>query len=201
MTIALSKDRRLINDWYDGTVPHNVRLDPESYVETTESFQLFRSRAELGLAIGAGAGVYTGSMFDVGPCGCVRVGRYSMINCARLICDASIEIGDHVLISWNAVIMDTYRRPTDAAARRAEVIRLCWQRIAPDEQYDARPVVLRDNVWIGFDAIILPGVTIGEGSIVGARSVVTHDVPPYTIAAGNPARVIRALAPSEVQRA
>jgi acetyltransferase-like isoleucine patch superfamily enzyme len=78
---------------------------------------------------------------------------------------------------------------------------MCVEVLPPGEVFDARPIVLRDNVWIGFDAIILPGVTIGEGSIVGARSVVTEDVPPYTIAAGNPARIIRAISPDEVRNA
>jgi len=57
----------------------------------------------------------------------------------------------------------------------------------------AQPIRLERNVWIGFDACVLPGVTIGEGSIVGAKSVVTQSVPPFTVVAGNPARVIRRL--------
>jgi acetyltransferase-like isoleucine patch superfamily enzyme len=57
----------------------------------------------------------------------------------------------------------------------------------------SRPVIIGDNVWIGNRAIILPGVTIGEGAVVGAGSVVTRDVPARSVAAGNPARVIREL--------
>ena len=57
----------------------------------------------------------------------------------------------------------------------------------------AQPIRVEPNVWIGFDACVLPGVTIGEGSIVGAKSVVTRNVPPYTVVAGNPARAIRQL--------
>jgi len=56
-----------------------------------------------------------------------------------------------------------------------------------------RPVRIERNVWIGFDSCVLPGVTIGQGSVVGARSVVAEDVPPYAVVAGNPARVIRLL--------
>jgi acetyltransferase-like isoleucine patch superfamily enzyme len=56
------------------------------------------------------------------------------------------------------------------------------------------PVRVCDKVWVGFGASILPGVTIGEGAIVGAASVVTRDVAPWTVVAGNPARVIRELA-------
>lgn len=56
-----------------------------------------------------------------------------------------------------------------------------------------RPIVIEDKVWIGINSTILPGVTIGYGAIVGAQSVVTHDVPPMTIMAGNPARIIRKI--------
>lgn len=55
------------------------------------------------------------------------------------------------------------------------------------------PVTIEDNAWIGEMTCIMPGVTIGRGTIIGANSVVTHDIPPYTLAAGNPARVIKQL--------
>lgn len=54
-----------------------------------------------------------------------------------------------------------------------------------------RPVVIKDFVWIGANVIILPGVTIGEGCIIGAGSVVTHNIPDCAVAAGNPAKVIK----------
>jgi acetyltransferase-like isoleucine patch superfamily enzyme len=57
--------------------------------------------------------------------------------------------------------------------------------------------MISDFVWIGANVIILKGVTIGEGAIVGAGSVVTKDVPPYTIVAGNPARIIREIPENE----
>ena len=56
-----------------------------------------------------------------------------------------------------------------------------------------RPIVIEDKVWIGINSTILPGVTVGYGSIVGANSVVTHDVSPYTVVGGNPAKFIRRL--------
>ena len=59
--------------------------------------------------------------------------------------------------------------------------------------YSKGPVVIEDNVWIGEKASIMPGVTIGKGSIIAANSVVTHDIPPYSIAAGTPARIIKTL--------
>lgn len=56
-----------------------------------------------------------------------------------------------------------------------------------------RRIVIEDKVWIGINSTILPGVRIGHGAIIGAQSVVTHDVPPMTIVAGNPARIIKKI--------
>ena len=58
---------------------------------------------------------------------------------------------------------------------------------------DIRPIVIEDDVWIGRRAIIMGGVTIGKGAVIGAGSVVTKDVPPYCVAAGNPAIVRKKL--------
>lgn len=59
--------------------------------------------------------------------------------------------------------------------------------------FGPRPIRIGRNVWIGFDVCVLPGVNIGDGAVVGARSVITDDVPPFTVVAGNPARLIRQL--------
>ncbi len=190
--------RTLPWDWYPGAIPDNVVLDETAYLETSYSFQLYRSQLPAGVAIGRGSTVYLGTMFDVGPQGRVTVGQCVLMNGARIICDAEITIGDYCLISWNVVFMDTYRLPLNAAERRRalELVPARQPRLAA-AAVPARPIHLGRNVWIGFDACVLPGVTIGEGSVVGARSVVAADVPPFTVAAGNPARVIRKLAPDE----
>jgi len=61
----------------------------------------------------------------------------------------------------------------------------------------AKPVVVEDEVWIGFNVVVLPGVRVGTQSIIGAGAVVTKDVPPRSVAVGNPARVIRSLTAQE----
>jgi acetyltransferase-like isoleucine patch superfamily enzyme len=189
-------DRTLPGDWHPGTIPANVLVDPTAYVETTYSFLLYRSAAPIGVSIGKGASAYKGVMFDVGAGGRVIIGDYALIHGARVICDERIEVGDHTLISWNVVLMDSYRLPVDPAARREALRRAA---ATPSRRLEgdavARPVRIGPNAWIGFDACVLPGVTVGEGAIVGARSVVTADVQPYTIVAGNPATVIRSLDP------
>ncbi|MBA4122457.1 MAG: acyltransferase [Acidobacteria bacterium] len=181
-------------DWYSGTIPDNAIIDETAYVETTYSFNLYRSHAPVGLQIGKGSSIYLGTMFDVGTYGQVSLGNYSLMNSVRIICDEEIKIGDYALISWNVVLMDTYRVPFNPVERRKELVRIPKRKLRNiDAKHSARPIHIGANVWIGFDACVLPGVTIGEGSIIGARSVVTTDVAPYTIAAGNPARVIRHL--------
>jgi acetyltransferase-like isoleucine patch superfamily enzyme len=185
-------------DWYAGTIPANSRIDETAYVETTFSFRCYRSEAAMGVAAGRGASIYLGTMFDVGPNGRVRVGEYALVHGARIICDSAIEIGDYALISWNVVLMDTYRVPFDIAGRRRSLERSSRDRHRRlDGQVVARPVCIGRNVWIGFDACVLPGVRIGEGAVIGARSVVRDDVPAYSVVAGNPARVVRRLEPEE----
>jgi acetyltransferase-like isoleucine patch superfamily enzyme len=190
--------RTLPWDWYEGRVPDNVQVDDTAYIETTFSFRFFRSQRTPGVEYGRGASTYLGTMFDVGPNGRVVLGEFALVHGARIICDSEITIGDHALISWNVVLMDTYRIPTDPGGRREELKQVpqrAWRIATAD--VPARPVHIGHAVWIGFESCVLPGVTIGEGSIVGARSVVTQDVPPFTIVAGNPARIVRSLTPEE----
>jgi len=184
--------RTLPWDWYDGEIPANVVLEAGSYLESTFSFSKFQSRRPCGLTMREGSSAYGGTVFDAGPAATVEIGRFALLNSVRLICDAAIEIGDYALLSWNVVLMDTYREPLDPEERRRYREAIAAGR-SPAVSAPAIPIRIGPNVWIGFDSCILPGVSIGEGSIVGARSVVTSSVPPHTIVAGNPARVIRAL--------
>lgn len=181
-------------DWFQGTIPDNAVIDETAYVETTFSFYLYRSIAEEGVKMGKGASTYLGTMFDVGTQGKVSLGDYTLVHGARIICDSEIKIGDYVFISWNVVLMDTYRVPLDPIERRQELEQVPKRKSRYiDANVAGSPINIESNVWIGFDACVLPGVSIGKGSIVGARSVVTTDVEPYTIVVGNPARVVRRL--------
>jgi acetyltransferase-like isoleucine patch superfamily enzyme len=134
-------------------------------------------------------------MLDVGPHGRIRIGEFALLSGAWIICDDEIVIGDHALISWNVVLMDTYRVPRGVAARRAALRRAATRRPGMLREVEPKPIRIGSNVWIGFGACVLPGVALGEGSIVGARSVVFEDVEPFTVVAGNPARRVRQLRP------
>jgi acetyltransferase-like isoleucine patch superfamily enzyme len=186
--------RTLPWDWYPGSIPANADVDDSAYIETSFSFFQYRSQASVGLRLGKGSCLYAGTMFDVGPNGRVSIGDYVLLNGAMIICDAAVEIGDYALISWNVVFMDNYRLPWNATERRSELERV--PRRNPrriESRTEANPVRVAANVWIGFNTCIHPGVTIGEGAIVGARSLVLEDVAPYTVVGGNPARFIRYL--------
>ena len=95
-----------------------------------------------------------------------------------------VTIGKHCLIAGDVMMFDAPGHPIDPAQRKLG---------APANLQDVRPIEIQDNVWIGTRAIIFPGVTVGEGSVIASASVVTNDVPPYTLVAGNPARVIKKL--------
>ena len=191
--------RALEWDWYPGTIPGNVVVDPTAYIETTFSFHFYRSRMPIGVEYGRGASTYLGTMFDVGPRGRVKLGNYALVHGARIVCDAEVTIGDYALVSWNVVLMDTYRVPFNADERRRELEQVPGRRLRQaSADVPALPIHIGRNAWIGFDSCVLPGITIGEGSVVGARSVVTVDVPPFTIVAGNPARILRRFSPEEV---
>jgi len=108
----------------------------------------------------------------------------------------SIEVGDDVLIAFETLVMDHNSHSVTFQERRMDVQNWIngkkdWSRVA------IAPVRISDKAWIGVRAIILKGVTIGEGAIVGAGSLVTGDVPPWTIVAGSPARIIRPLTDEE----
>ena len=109
----------------------------------------------------------------------------------------SIRIGDRALISHNVNIFDSLTHPLNAERRHEHFKSIVQSGHPLDIELGERPVSIGQDVWIGANACVLRGVVLGDGAIVGAGSVVTTDVPPQTLVAGNPARVIRELAPDE----
>jgi len=127
-------------------------------------------------AVGQGAGIQPRFHCDYGYN--IRLGQRCFINynCVFLDC-AAIEIGDDLQMG-PAVQLYTATHPLDRAQRVAG-----WESV--------KPIRIGSGVWIGGGAIILPGVTIGDGCVIGAGSVVTRDLPPGSVAVGNPARTTR----------
>lgn len=99
------------------------------------------------------------------------------------------------MIAWGVSITDHNSHSIVFSKRRNEID---WSTGEKNwSSVHCAPVKICDKAWIGFNSIILKGVIIGEGAIVGAGSVVTKDVPPWMIVAGNPARIIREISATE----
>lgn len=114
------------------------------------------------------------------PGATLEIGERSLVNYGTSISAAeSVRIGARCHIGTHVMMMDN-----------------SFHRLEPErrlERPESAPIVIEDDVWIGGRAIVLPGVTIGAGSAVGAGSIVTRDLPPRSLAVGCPARVVRVL--------
>ncbi len=117
----------------------------------------------------------------------IHVGKnfYANFNCT-ILDGAKVTIGDNVLLA-PSVSLNTAGHPYDVQQRNAGL------------EY-ALPITIGNNVWVGGNVVVVPGVTIGDDTIIGAGSVVTHDIPSGVIAAGNPCRVIREITPEDKRR-
>jgi maltose O-acetyltransferase len=110
--------------------------------------------------------------------GSIEIGKHTFINYGSSIAArTSVKIGAHCLLGHYTFVMDNDQH---------DIVRH-WELPQSD------PVVIEDHVWIGSKALILPGVRIGSRAVIGAGSVVTRNIPPRSVAAGNPARVLRHL--------
>jgi acetyltransferase-like isoleucine patch superfamily enzyme len=128
--------------------------------------------------------------------GCVQIGDRCYIGSSHLVCHTGITLEDDVIISWDVTIVDHDSHSVYLQNRLHDVSdwiqgKKCWDNVV------IKPVHIEQGVWIGFGASILKGVTIGNGAVVAAQSVVTRNVPPFTVVAGNPARVVRELGDDE----
>jgi len=111
----------------------------------------------------------------------VKIGNKTRIHGSCIHARERIEIGNNCLVAGNCQIFDcsAHHISFDDPPNRINT------------PGTTKPIIIEDNVWIGANCIILPGVRIGYGSIIGAGSVVTKNIPPMAIAAGNPAEVIK----------
>jgi acetyltransferase-like isoleucine patch superfamily enzyme len=142
---------------------------------------------DLRLVIGDGCRIHAQTSLVAGhvlPQPTLTLGRFTNLGPGVTVSVGhSVTLGDHVRVAMGCFIADNPGHPLDAVARRS----------APVSPDDIRPVVIEDDVWLGAGAVVLPGVTIGARSVVGARAVVTRPVPPDSLVVGNPARVVRRL--------
>jgi len=189
------QDRHIEGDWWTEPIPPNVEFGEGFYCETAQVFRFLRNKQSGALVFGKHDSVYAGCSFSIGVNGRCTVGDFTLLNGALVMAEEKIEIGSHCLISWNVGIADSDFHPLDPAQRLidAQAVAPFFKDRPPRPKLKTVPVKISDNVWIGMNATILKGVTIGENSVVAAGSVVTKSVPPNTVVAGNPAVFVKQL--------
>lgn len=125
-----------------------------------------------------------------------RIGEGSMVAAPlQIVCADKVTIGKHAFINSNCLMMSRGGIMIEDDVMIAANVSLISNNHDPYERQVliCKPVVVKQGAWIGAGATVLPGVTIGRYAIVGAAAVVTHDVPDYAVAVGNPAKVIKNL--------
>lgn len=137
-----------------------------------------------------------GQLLVIAPRGRIRIGEWCYIGPgSKLWSMEDISVGNRVFVSHGVSIFDNNSHSFSARERheRFRELRLEGRHLV-EEKVAHRPVAIGDDAWIGFSAAILKGVTIGKGAIVGACSVITHDVPDYAVVVGSPARQVGSAA-------
>ncbi|HEY0080863.1 MAG TPA: acyltransferase [Pyrinomonadaceae bacterium] len=177
-------------DWFPGRIPENISVGENSVVDSSFCFKHYYSTARVGLRVGSHVTIWRASL-AADEAACIEIGDYCYLANASLVCTERITIGARVLIAGGVTIADSDFHPIAPAARVADTVALSPvgdRRRRP--QVEARPVVIEDDVWIGYNATILKGVRIGAGAIIAPGAVVVKDVAPGVEVAGNPARVL-----------
>ena len=191
----VKSDRHIQDDWWKEPIPPNVVFGDGFYCESAQVFRFLKSKAPRALVFGDHVSIYGGCSFSIGVKGSCTVGDFTLLNGALVMAEERIEIGSHCLISWNVGIADSDFHPLDPAQRiiDAQAVAPFFENRPPRPEIRTAPVIICDNVWIGMNAVILKGVTIGENSVVAAGAVVTKSVPANVVVAGNPAVTVREL--------
>jgi acetyltransferase-like isoleucine patch superfamily enzyme len=175
----------LEHDWFSKSLPENVRLGERSWLYSSFAFLHFQSTTKRAVCVGNDSGLYHGTFFDLGPDAEVIIGDYCAVVGAVFVTNGRITIGDYTFIAHEVVIADCdWTLPGGGPSEPSSHI--------SESQANAEVEIGR-NVWIGAQSTIIGSVRIGEGAIIGAGSLVRTDVPPYTVCAGNPLRIVRLL--------
>ena len=189
----VTPDRHVEDDWWPQPIPGNVEFGEGFYCESAQVFRKLRSKKPRAVIIGNHVSCYAGCSFSIGELGQCTIGDFTLLNGALIMAEDKIDIGSHCLISWNVGIADSDFHPLDPAQRLVDAQALApyFKDRPPRPKLRTAPVKIADNVWIGMNAVILKGVTIGENCVVAAGAVVTKSVVPNSVVAGNPAVIVK----------
>jgi len=179
-----------------------IAVDKSAVLLPSVNFVFHTPRKNIGVTVGKDSIVGCNCFFESSE-GKITIGEHSYIGGGNtLISRSEINIGNDVMISWGCWIYDHNSHSLNWEDRYKDIdAHLQSLKTAEGggnmyltknwETVKSAPIKICDRVWLGFNSIILKGVTIGEGAVIAAGSVVVKDVPPYVVAAGNPARVVK----------
>lgn len=134
--------------------------------------------------------------------GNVSIGNRVYIGDSKIICKSSITFENDILVAWGVTFYDHNSHSLNYKNRQKDICQVLYDHKNHSGNYlankdwsdvESRPILIKNNAWIGMHSFIMKGVTVGEGAIVAAGSVVTKDVPSFTVVAGNPARVVKQI--------
>jgi acetyltransferase-like isoleucine patch superfamily enzyme len=171
------------HDWFPRELPRGLTVGERSFIVSSYCFLHCATEGDVAIHIGSDTGIYHGTFFELGRDAQVNVGNFCTLVGAIVRAEREVSIGDYVFVAHEVVITDS----EEAAAGHLQ----SGARRLPPSNCEPRPVRIGNDVWIGMRAVILAGVTIGDGAIIGAGAVVTQDVPARCTASGNPARIVR----------
>lgn len=183
--------KKIPGDWFNGTVPSNIEVGENVVAESSFSFKHFFSTRTVALRVGNNVTLWRTAL-STEEAGLIEIGDDCYITNASLVCSEKISIGNRVFIAGGVTIADSDFHPLDPALRLADTIAL-----SPVGNSKARPsirskpVVIEDDVWIGFNATILKGVYVGAGAVIQPGALVTEHVPAGVTVAGNPAKPVK----------
>lgn len=179
----------LKGDWCNFPIPLNMEAGENTVMDSSSCFKKFFSKLRPGLKLGSNITLQSPALATEEN-GYIEIGDFSYISGAAIIASYKIIIGKHVFIAGGVTIVDSDFHPLDAAARITDTIAISTvgnKSFRPN--FEAAPVFIEDDVWIGFNATILKGVTIGKGSVIQPGAVVLKNVPAGAIVSGNPAQI------------
>jgi acetyltransferase-like isoleucine patch superfamily enzyme len=180
----------LEGDWFRSSIPQNIEAGENTVIDSSFSFKHYFASGPVGLRVGRNVTIWRTS-FAAEKNGLIEIGDFCYLANASIVCASRVTIGSHVMIAGGVTIADSDFHPVSAASRIADGIALSPignRDLRP--RIDTQPVAIGDDVWIGYNATVLKGVTIGAGATIEPGAVVLRDVPAGATVTGNPARVV-----------
>ena len=180
----------LEGDWFDGRIPENISIGRNCRIDSSFSFEHFYSKAARAMVTGDNVTFWRTSLATEANAR-IEIGDDCIISNASIVSAESIRIGSCVFIAGGATLIDSDFHPLDPALRLQDLVALSpIGNRSKRPRIATSPVVVGDNVWIGFNACIVKGVHVGDGATIWPGAVVLEDVEPGAVVRGNPARIV-----------